>query len=191
MSIQTWKETLTTLTAAGTFFATYTTAKTVIPASNLVVLPAGYFQVGRVLRVSVAGAISNIVTTPGTVNMQVMLGATGTIVAFNTNPMQMSSTAHTTFPFWLEILLTCRTVGSGTAATLMGQATMMSQTVSATAVADSTTSHAMLLAPNTAPAVGAGFDSTIANVLDFWAGFSISNAANGIIIHQYTVSSEY
>jgi hypothetical protein len=190
MSLQTWRETLTTATAAGTLFNTYTTAKTVIRPENLVVLPAGYFYVGRKLHIKLQGALSNIVTTPGTVTMQVMLGATGTIVAFTTGAMQLSTTAHTTLPFNLEIDLTCRSVGSGTAATLIGQGNITSQCVSATAVADSTTSHNSLMCPNTAPAVGTGFDSTIANVLDFWAGFSISNAGNGIQIHQYDIYSE-
>jgi hypothetical protein len=49
---------------------------------------------------------------------------------------------------------------------------------------------AMLQCPATAPAVGTGFDSTVANLLDFWAGFSISNAGNGVQIHQYVVSSD-
>ena len=41
--------------------------------------------------------------------------------------------------------------------------------------------------PATAPAVGTGFDSTIANLLDFWVGFSISNSGNGVQVYQYTV----
>ena len=45
------------------------------------------------------------------------------------------------------------------------------------------------MVPATAPAQGTGFDSTIANILDFWVGFSISNAANGVQIAQYKVIS--
>jgi hypothetical protein len=45
-----------------------------------------------------------------------------------------------------------------------------------------------ILAPATAPAVGAGFDSTIANIIDLWAGFTISNAGNGVQIHQYKLA---
>jgi hypothetical protein len=41
--------------------------------------------------------------------------------------------------------------------------------------------------PATAPAVGTGFDSTIANILDFWTGFSIPNSGNGIQLYNYTV----
>jgi hypothetical protein len=35
--------------------------------------------------------------------------------------------------------------------------------------------------------VGTGFDSTIANLLDFWTAFSISNAGNGVQVYDYTV----
>jgi hypothetical protein len=41
--------------------------------------------------------------------------------------------------------------------------------------------------PVTAPALGTAFDSTISQILDFWVGFSISNAGNGIRIDQYDV----
>jgi hypothetical protein len=43
--------------------------------------------------------------------------------------------------------------------------------------------------PATAPAVGTGFDSTIANTMDFFVGFSISNAGNGVQVQQYIVEA--
>lgn len=186
MSQQTWQETLVTAQSAGTLFNTYTTAKTVLPVGCLVSLPANWWYIGRSIRVTVAGAISNIVTTPGTLTLQIMQGS---VVAFTTGALQLSTTAHTTLPFWAQFVLTCRAVGSGTSANLMGQATIFSQTIKATAVADGTETHVVLLGPNTAPAVGTGFDSTAAQTLDFWAGFSISNAGNGIQIQQYLVES--
>ncbi len=186
MSKQTWVETLVTQQGAGTLFNTYTTAKTVINAQALYSLPPGFWEIGKQLEIEVMGGISNIVTTPGTITLQVMMGS---IVAFTTGALQMSTTAHTTIPFWLKALLTCRAVGPTTSANLMGQAVIASQTIAATAVADGTQTHSILLGPNTAPAVGTGFDSTITNVLDFWAGFSISNAGNGIQVQQYSVRS--
>lgn len=185
MSLQTWVETLVTQQGAGTSFATFTTAKTVIPAQALYTLPPGFWSIGKSLEVDVMGEISNIVTTPGTVTMQIMHG---TIVVFTTAAMQMSTTAHTTLPFWLKAQVTCRALGSGTSANLAGQAAIISQTVSVSG-ADATTGHAALIAPNTTPAVGTGFDSTISNILDFWVGFSISNAANLVRVSQYTVKS--
>lgn len=182
MPSQNWVETLANQVAAGTLFNTYTTAKTVLNAQALYNLPPGFWRIGKSMRISVQGALSNIVTTPGTVTFQVMMGA---IVAFTTSAIQLSTTAHTTLPFWLEVMLTCRAVGPTTSAQLMGQATIISQAVSISG-ADPTTGHGALVAPNTAPAVGTGFDSTISNILDFFVGFSISNAGNGVQIHQYS-----
>lgn len=179
-----WVELLAKQNAAGTLFNTYTTSKTVLNADALYSLPANFLDVGRRFLVSVQGAISNIVTTPGTITCEVKIG---TVVAFTTGAMQLSTTAHTTIPFWLDIYLTCRAIGSGTSANFMGQGLMQSQTVNATAVADGTQTHTTLLAPNTAPAVGTGFDSTVANTWDFWTGFSISNSGNGIQVQQYSV----
>jgi hypothetical protein len=100
----------------------------------------------------------------------------------------LSSTAHTTLPIKGQILLTCRAVGGGTTANLIGQMQVESQCLSLTAVADSATTPATLLAPNTNPAVGTGFDSTVNNNLDFFGTFSLSNA-NAIQLTQYCVES--
>ena len=186
MSLQTWQETLVTAQVAGTLFNTYTTAKTVLPVGCLVTLPANWWYIGRVIRIRVIGALSNIVTTPGTLTLQMMQGA---VVAGSSGALQLSTTAHTLVPFIAEGYFTCRSVGSGTSATIMPQWLITSQAIKATAVADSTTGHESLLGPNTAPAVGTGFDSTAAQTLDFFAGFSISNAGNGIQVQQYMVEA--
>ena len=54
---------------------------------------------------------------------------------------------------------------------------------------DNTDMMPTILAPATLPGVGTGFDSTVANILDFWVGFTISNAGNGIQVAQYRVAS--
>jgi hypothetical protein len=186
MGLQTFQEVLVAQREAGTVFDAYTTAKTVIPATNLITIPSNWFYPGRALSIKVAGAISNIVTTPGLINFQVKIGS---VAVFDTGNIQMNATAHTLLPFWLEILLTCRAVGSGTSANMMGLARAISKVFTATAgQTDDAQDFPTILAPATAPAVGTGFDSTIANILDFWAGFTISNAANEVRVDQYLVS---
>lgn len=187
MSTQTWQETLAVQRAAGTLLATYTTAKSVINPDGLYTLPANYLQVGRRLRVKARGGISNIVTTPGTMNFQVKIGS---VAAFDTGAIQLNATAHTTLPFWLEIEMTVRAIGSGTAANLIGLAQVIGRMFTLTAgQVDDAQGMQTILAPATAPAVGTGFDSTIANIVDLWAGFSISNAGNGIQIAEYSLES--
>lgn len=187
MSQQTWVETLVSQQAAGTAQNTYTTAKSVINPQERFTLPPNFWYPGRMIEVSVDGALSNIVTTPGTLTLQVMMGS---IVAFTTGALQLNATAHTLLPFTLDARLTCRAVGSGTSANLIGQARIGGIQFTLTAAqVDAVNTSGLFMGPATAPAVGTGFDSSISNILDFWAGFSISNAGNGITIHQYHVKS--
>src|SRR5439155_6898517 len=174
--------------AAGTLFNTYTTAKTVINPEALVSLPPNFFYPGRKLWIHADGGISNIVTTPGLMNFQVIIGASA--IAFDTGNIQLNATAHTTLPFWIDINLTCRAIGSGTAANLIGQAIVTGKMFTFTAAqTDDLQDMPTILAPATAPAVGAGFDSTITNTLNFFICFTINNAGNGIQIQQYHVTS--
>lgn len=175
---------LTASSAAGTLFNTYTTAKTVINATELVTIPANYLKVGGVFRFRVMGGLSNIVTTPGTVTFQIMMGS---IVVWTSGAIQMSTTAHTLIPFNLEVMLRVDTIGSSTTAKFLGMGMLNGIMFTVGAGADSTTVVGQFPVPATAPAVGTGFDSTIANILDFWTGFSISNAGNGVQIYNYTV----
>jgi hypothetical protein len=192
MSLQTWQETLVSQQAAGTLLNTFTTAKSIINPQATYITPSGFWQIGKMLRITAMMGISNIVTTPGTITFQVQVGPAfpATIAAFTTGAIQLNATAHTTLPAWLQILLTCRSVGSGTGCQLMGQASIVGimPTVTAGQV-DGVNTQAILMAPATAPALGTGFDSTVANVLDLFGAFSISNAGNGVQVQQYMVES--
>ena len=183
MARMSWYEVSRTAIAQATFHTTYTTAKTVINSSDVVTYPADFWTIGRVLELDVIGAISNIVTTPGTITFNVKFGS---VIVFTTGAIQLNATAHTKLPFWLRILLTCRAVGSGTSANFIGQGIAMGKMFTNTAgQTDGANTDSLLLVPATAPAVGTGFDSTAAQQLDFHAGFSISDAGNGIQIEQY------
>jgi len=171
--------------AAGTAFNTFTTAKTVLPAGCLVTLEPNFWYVGRKAIVNVRGGLSNIVTTPGTITFQVMIGS---IVVWTSGAVQLNATAHTLLPFWLRVDLTCRAVGATTTANLMGMGSLSGIMFTLTAAqVDAVNVPGMFPVPATAPAVGTGFDSTAAGTLDFWAGFSISNIGNSIQIQDYYV----
>ena len=85
--------------------------------------------------------------------------------------------------------MTVRAIGSGTTGNLMHQGIIASRAfIDAGATADITTSgHPFLLAPETTPAVGTGFDTNIANVADFFIACSTSNASNLIQVEQYAL----
>jgi hypothetical protein len=187
MSMQTWQETIATQRAAGTLFNTYTTAKTVLNPDALVTLPPNFWYVGRAIEIIVHAGVSNRVTGPDTMTFQIMHGST---VVFTSGAVNLTTTAHTTIPAIITCELTCRSVGSGTSATLMGQFMLDGQMFAqAASLADNAGGSGYAMGPNTAPAVGAGFDSTVSQVFDFWVAQSVSNAGNGIQVQQYFVKS--
>ncbi len=185
MSIQSWDEVKASQQAAGTSFSNYTNAKSVINAQALYTLKANSLYIGKAFRATILAGLSNIVTTPGTIVFQLMIGA---VIAFTTGNIQLNATAHTLLPVWIEVILTCRAVGSGANANFMGMGRVQGiQPTLTAAQVDAVNTGGVFSAPATAPAVGTGFDSTVDNVLDFWAGWSINNNGNAIQIQQYLV----
>lgn len=188
MPQQAWNQAVVTQEAAGTLFNTYTTAKTVINQSNLLSLYPNFFKIGQKLRVTICGALSNIVTTPGTCVFQVMLGS---IVVWTSGNIQLNATAHTTLPFKLTVDLTCQLANTGVGgaiAKLMGLGVLTGVMFTLTAAqTDAANVPGAFMVPATAPALGTAFDSTISQILDFWVGFSISNSGNGVRVDQYDV----
>ena len=77
----------------GAALSNSSSATSILPAQAKLTLPANYLDyIGRRLRVTAQGRVSNIVTTPGTLTLDLRLGAT---VVFNGAAMQLT-TAHTT-----------------------------------------------------------------------------------------------
>lgn len=187
---QAWTQGLAVQRGQGTLFATFTTAKTVINQEALYPIGGNALALGDTYRFTITGGISNIVTTPGTITFQIMLG---TIVVWSSGAIQLNATAHTTLPFMLEVELVVQllnTAVGGAVAKFMGigrlSGVMFTKTAGQT---DGANTETTMVVPVTAPALGAAFDSTIGQTFDFWAGFSISNGGNGIQIATYRVDS--
>jgi hypothetical protein len=152
---------------------------TYVPTS----IPAGYWQIGRIWRLTASGRISNVVTTPGTARYDLRLGA---VTVFDTLAMPLNIVAKTNVSWNLQVLLTCRSVGTGTSATLFGQGWWLSEASINTAVPATGPGPGGQAVPyNTAPVVGAGFDSTIANALDF--RFTQTVATGSMTVHQFLI----
>lgn len=188
MPKQSWAQGLAAQRGQGTLFNTYTTAKTVINQEALYPIGGNSQSLGDSYHVSVKGGVSNIVTTPGTITFQIMFG---TIVVWSSGAIQLNATAHTLLPFSLEVDLIVQllntTVG-GAVAKMMGIGVLTGVMFTKTAgQVDGANSESVITVPVTAPALGAAFDSTISQTMDFWAGFSISAAGNGIQVATYRV----
>ena len=177
-------QTIVSQRSAGTLFNTYTSAKSVINPTDQATIPPGMLAPGSKLKVHVWGGLSNIVTTPGTVTFQIMMGS---IAIWTSGAIQMSTTAHTLIPFTLDVVIRMDSEGSGTSAKFIGGGKLNGIMFTVGSGADSTTVVGEFPVPAAAPAVGTGYDSSISNILDFWTGFSISQPTNGVQIMDYDV----
>jgi hypothetical protein len=190
MPTQGWNQTLVTQRSPGTLFNAFTAAKSIINQQDLYGLYANYFQLGTKLRVRAAMSISNIVTTPGTIVFQLMLGS---VVAWSSGPVPLNINAHTLQPAILDLDLTCQLTNTnvgGPVAKLMGLGRLQGGMFTKTAgQSEFSGTDVVLTVPLATPALGIAFDSTLSQILDFWAGFSISNAGNGVRMDQFEVEA--
>lgn len=182
-----WVECLATAHGAGPTLASFTTAVSCLPSQARHTIGNDDWWEGKPIWFSAQGQISNVVTAQPSFTFEFRLGPTSNIVAFSSGAILTSTTAHTTVPFWLWGEFTVRSLGSGTGGTIMGQMRAQSRAfLDSGATADLVTSgHPDLLAPETTPAVGAGFDTNGGNIADLFVACSVSNAANAITLQQY------
>ena len=182
MSQNTWKQTLITSQVDGAALTNSAVAASILPPAAKFALPSNLCQIGMKMQLKASGRISTVVTTPGTLLLDVRLGAT--TVIFNTGAMNLNVTAQTNASWELDLDLIVRSIGSGTVATILGTGKFSSRAlIGSAAVAAGYGSVAVV--PDTAPAVGTGFDSTATNVVDMFGTWSVANAANSILVHQY------
>jgi hypothetical protein len=165
-----------TLTAAA--------AASCIPVASRLILPNNYWTVGKQWKVRLGGRISCAVTTPGTARFDLRTGPSGTIIAFDSGALGLNIVAKTTVPFLLEVDLTCRAVGTGSATTLFGLGKFISEAVVG-APLPAAGGNGVLLCPVGTPAVGTGFDNTAANAVDLF--FTQTVATGSLTVHTYEI----
>jgi hypothetical protein len=147
-------------------------------------LPANFIdQIGKRFAVTAHGRISNIVTTPGTLTLRLKFGS---IIVATTAALQLNAVAKTNVFWWMEWMLVARAIGSGTTANFMHNGAFLSESVVGSPLPASGGAGELAVQPS-APAVGTGFDSTVANVIDFAAIFSLTG--NSILCHDYALES--
>lgn len=180
-----WQDKVSSISQDGTALTASITATSLLATASKIVVPKSLFVVGRVLRVTAAGRVSNIITTPGTLTLDLRLTGASTVVVANGGAMALNTVAKTNVPWYLTWLLTVRAVGA--TANLMHQGTWISESVVGSALPTVGGAGTHLL-PNAAPAVGSNFDSTIDQTLDLFGTWSLNNA-NSIQVHQLALES--
>lgn len=181
-----WYGQLCELFGDGPALSTSTTETSILPAYAKWVIEAGFFKVpGIEMILELAGRISNIVTTPGTLTLRLKFGS---IAVWDSGAIQLNAVAKTNVPWKLRVPLTCRAVGDGTTANLIGIGVFQSESVVGSPL-PSAGGNGSLLVPVGAPAVGSGFNSSAAQNVDVTAQFSVSNAGNALTVHQGRIVS--
>lgn len=182
MSVQTWVETLVTAQGDGTP-NTAGTAASAIPAAAKITLPSNYFYIGKALRLRATGRISSLITTPGTARFDVRFGAN---VVFDGLAVLLDSVAaHSNVGWILDVTLTCRAIGAS--ANMFGQGLWTSEDILGVPATAPKGVLSAMLPWNSAPAVGANFDSTVTNTVDLF--FTQTVATGSMTLHQYLLES--
>jgi len=182
VSLQGWSETLITAQVDGTALNTSATATSILPAAAKFTLPANWCAIGKTLRFIAQGRISTTASSP-TITFDIRFGA---VIVFNGAAVATVSASGQTNKTWqLEALLTCRAIGASTSANLMGIGKLTSSAVVGSTGGNANT--AML--PDSAPAVGTGFDSTTSQQVDLFATWSASSASNSVQLHNFALES--
>lgn len=187
MSQQQWVETLITGQSDGPTL-TAAAAASCIPTHAKYTFPAQYWYVGRAIRITMHGRITTVITTPGTARFDVRMGSAGSTIVWDSTAIALdTAAAYTNMPWKLELVLTCRAVGSGTSTNFMSVGTWTSMNIAGAPATPPKGALVALLPWNTAPAVGGGTDNTAANVLDVF--FTQTVATGSLTVHQYLVES--
>lgn len=180
MLYQNWYEELLGCTVAdGPALTASTVATSLLPAtaaSPKIVIPADYLlRIGQRMRVVATGRVSNIVTTPGTLTLDVRFGS---VVVANGGAMALNTVAKTNVSWELWWEFTLRSIGTG------AQWFHTGSWVSESVVGSAAGAANCCSLPSSAPALGTAFDSSASNAIDLFGTWSLSNA-NSIQCHQF------
>ena len=192
MSKQGWQETLISSTADGAALVSSTTTTSILPAQAKLTLPANFFsEVGKMLRITATGRYGSGTASTGTINFQVNFGTLATpIIVFDSGVIALNTGTIAANSSWkLRIDMTCRAIGGTTSANMLSVGEWVSRASLNESAVGTTQGVFTAMLPDTAPAAGTGFDSTITNVVDLFAKFSVSSANQTILCHQYMLES--
>jgi hypothetical protein len=187
MSLQTWRERLITGITDGPTLTGAARASCIPTRERKTLFPSGYFVEGKTIRIELGGRISCVVTTPGTFRLDICLGVAGATIVYDTGALNLNTVAKTNVPWFFEVELICRAVGTGTATTFFPHGALVQSEAIVGSPVNTAGGNGSLLAPVGAPAVGAGTDNTAAHILDVF--FTQTVATGSFTVHTFTVES--
>jgi hypothetical protein len=188
MKSTTLEQLTSTMTVAGPALSASTTRTSILDPSAKIVIPAGFWEVGKQVQIQASGQVSCVVTTPGTLllDLDFLNPTPAHVIVAASQAMGLNIVAKTNVSWLLQLLLTCRSVGAGTAATLMFQGLWTSEAVVGSPLPSAGGSGSLSIPPS-APVVGTGFDSTVNQTIDMFATFSVNTAGTAITCQQFSL----
>jgi hypothetical protein len=194
MASQSWGQLIATIPVAGTNYTSFTAIKSMLTSatateasSGFITLPPNFFQRGAIIEIEFNAGMS---WASG--NTMVFTINVGSVAAIVSSTFKVTTTGGTTEPLYGKVRATCRAQGNGTIANLIAQGFVLGRGIcpaGATAGANYTAGMGSASWTEATPAVGTGFDSTVANTLDFLCTMGTNSASNGFQLQEYTVKS--
>lgn len=189
MALSTWRETLISHRGDGTALTAAARASLMQGASATrakYTFPPNFFEPNKAIRIAASGRISNVITTPGTARFDVSLG--GSVIAFDSLAINLNAVAKTNVHWALDLVLICQASGGGTTATLFPSTCYFeSEALIGSPLPTLGGSGGVLLPYNTAPVVGAGFDSTVSQTCELF--FTQTVATGSVQLHTYLLEA--
>ena len=169
MSTQSWEECVFISLAAST--AVTGTGETIVVPD--ITLPANYMYPGRVLKARIAGKISNIITTPGTVTLRARWGGVAGTVLAASDAIAQNIIAQTDDSWEVEYYIVCQTAGAAGSFLTSGKA-VLGNIIAAQA-------GQTVLIPSASNAAVGSLDTTAATAISFTLKFSLGgNSATAL-----------
>lgn len=175
-------ETLSEAQIDGTPLTAAARASATPPQARLVLKPNFFRFAGQQFLLLATGRISCAVTTPGTARFDLAFGSN---VVFDTQAMNLNVVAKTNVNWILAVLLTLKAIGA--TANLLGQGIWASEAVIASPLPTVGGSGVLTVPYNTAPVVGANFDSGASQLADLF--FTQTVGTGSMTLHQFSLIS--
>lgn len=167
-----YAQTLASCHAAGAA-VTGTSITSLLHGSALFTLPGGSLNEGDEIEVAASGQMNTVVTTPGTTIFTLKFGS---VAVFASQAIALNIVAQTNA--WWDLVLNAvvRSIGNGTLAALLTTGKFTSRASLNAPAVGTTNGVGVVGLPDTAPAVGTGFDSTVSNLVDLQVTNSVAGS---------------
>ena len=143
-----------------------------LPPDAVLTIPGGTLGIGSIFKLTATGKFSNRANAPGSLTLEMRMGAA---VVWSSGALNPTAVLRTDLTWWLELMLSC--TKNGAAAKMLG--------VGLLHVDVGAQGHYEL--PTANPVESAAFDSTVDRDLDFFATWSVADAGNKMQVKQYLV----